>query len=121
MILEAAAAQRAFSSDCFEAESMLRYFVKRLGYVLPVALGVSVVCFLLVHIAPGDPISAMTAGNAPKEAIDEIRRAYGLDQPLPVQYAIWLGKVLTGDLGTSISNGQPVAREVAGAVGNTLI
>jgi peptide/nickel transport system permease protein len=100
---------------------MLRYFVKRLGYVLPVALGVSVVCFLLVHIAPGDPISAMTAGNAPKEAIDEIRRAYGLDQPLPVQYAIWLGKVLTGDLGTSISNGQPVAREVAGAVGNTLI
>ena len=100
---------------------MLGYFLKRLGYVLPVALGVSVVCFSLVHIAPGDPISAMTAGNAPQEAIEEIRRAYGLDKPLVVQYAVWLGKVLTGDLGTSISNGQPVAREVANAVGNTLI
>jgi peptide/nickel transport system permease protein len=100
---------------------MFGYFLKRLGYVLPVALGVSLVCFLLVHIAPGDPITAMTAGNASQEVVDQIKQAYGLDKPLPVQYAIWLGKVLTGDLGMSISNGQPVAQEVASAVGNTLI
>jgi peptide/nickel transport system permease protein len=100
---------------------MLSYFLKRLGYVLPVALGVSLVCFLLVHIAPGDAITAMTAGNASQEVVDQIKQAYGLDKPLPLQYAIWLGKVLTGDLGNSISNGQPVAAEVMGAVGNTLI
>jgi peptide/nickel transport system permease protein len=86
-----------------------------------VALGVSVVCFLLVHIAPGDAITAMTAGNASQEVVDQIKEAYGLDKPLPVQYAVWLGKVLTGDLGMSISNGQPVAQEVMSAVGNTLI
>jgi len=100
---------------------MFGYFLKRLGYVLPVALGVSIVCFLLVHIAPGDPITAMTAGNASQEVVDQIKQAYGLDKPLPVQYAIWLGKVLTGDLGMSISNGRPVAREVASAVGNTFV
>jgi peptide/nickel transport system permease protein len=100
---------------------MLKYFLKRLGYMLPVALGVSIVCFSLVHIAPGDPITALTAGNAPKETVEEIKRAYGLDRPLPVQYAVWLGKVTHGDLGRSISNGRPVAREVIGAVGNTLI
>jgi len=91
---------------------MLKYLLKRLGFVLPVALGVSIVSFSLVHIAPGDPISALTAGNAPQETVEEIKRAYGLDKPLPVQYAIWLGKVAHGDLGNSISNGQPVAREV---------
>jgi peptide/nickel transport system permease protein len=100
---------------------MLKYLLKRLGFVLPVALGVSIVSFSLVHIAPGDPISALTAGNAPQETVEEIKRAYGLDKPLPVQYAIWLGKVAHGDLGNSISNGQPVAREVMAAVGNTLL
>jgi peptide/nickel transport system permease protein len=100
---------------------MLQYFLKRLVYTVPVALGVSIVCFLLVHIAPGDPITAMTGGNAPQDVIDQIKRTYGLDRPLPVQYIIWLGKALTGDLGLSISNGQPVTNEVAGAVGNTLI
>jgi len=100
---------------------MLKYLLKRLGFVLPVALGVSIVSFSLVHIAPGDPISALTAGNAPQETVEEIKRAYGLDKPLPVQYAIWLGKVAHGDLGNSISNGQPVAPEVIAAVGNTLL
>jgi peptide/nickel transport system permease protein len=100
---------------------MLRYLFKRLGYVPPVALGVSIVCFSLVHIAPGDPISAMTAGTAPQDVIEQIKQAYGLDQPLPVQYVRWLGKVVTGDLGTSISTGRSVASEVAAAVGNTLV
>lgn len=100
---------------------MLTYLLKRLGYVIPVALGVSIICFSLVHIAPGDPISALSGGNAPKETVDQIRREYGLDQPLHVQYRRWLSKVLVGDLGIAISNGQPVATQVGKAVANTLI
>ena len=100
---------------------MLNYLLKRLGYVIPVALGVSIVCFSLIHIALGDPISAMSGGGAPQSTIDEIKRSYGLDQPLPVQYFVWLKKVLAGDLGVAISNRQPVAGQVGKAVFNTLI
>ena len=100
---------------------MLTYLLKRLSYVIPVALGVSIICFSLVHIAPGDPISAMSGGGAPQSMIDEIKRSYGLDQPLPVQYTVWLKKVVTGDLGVAISNRQPVAGQVGKAVFNTLI
>lgn len=100
---------------------MLIYLLKRLGYVVPVALGVSIVCFSLVHIAPGDPISAMAGGGAPQETIDEIKKAYGLDQPLVTQYLLWLKKVASGDLGVAISNRQPVAGQVKTAVYNTLL
>ena len=100
---------------------MLVYFLKRLGYVVPVALGVSIVCFSLVHIAPGDPISAMAGGGAPQTTIDEIKKAYGLDQPLVTQYLLWLQKVASGDLGVAISNRQPVAGQVKTAVYNTLL
>ncbi len=100
---------------------MLAYLIKRLGYVIPVALGVSMICFALVHVAPGDPISALAAGNAPQETVDRIRREYGLDQPIYIQYGRWLAKVASGDLGIAISNGQPVAGQVSKAVQNTLI
>ena len=100
---------------------MLAFTLKRLLYVTPVALGVSVVCFLLVHLAPGDPLSAILPVDATQAMIEEMRRAYGFDRPLPVQYAIWLGHVLQGDLGTSIATGRPVAGEVGRAVVNSLI
>ncbi len=69
---------------------MLLYILKRLVYVTPVAFGVSVVCFLLVHLAPGDPLSAVLPADATQATIDEMRAAYGFDKPLPVQYLIWL-------------------------------
>jgi peptide/nickel transport system permease protein len=100
---------------------VLGFVLKRLVYVMPVALGVTVVCFLLVHLAPGDPLSAILPVDATQAMIDEMRRAYGFDRPLPVQYAIWLGHVLQGDLGTSIATGRPVAGEVGRAVVNSLI
>jgi peptide/nickel transport system permease protein len=100
---------------------MLVYTVKRLLYVVPVVVGVSVICFLLVHIAPGDPISAIVPADASQDLIDQVRASYGLDKPLPVQYALWFWKVLHGDLGNSIATGRPVASEVMRAVGNTLI
>ena len=100
---------------------MLLYIIKRLVTVTPVAFGVSVVCFLLVHLAPGDPLSAVLPADATQATIDEMRAAYGFDKPLPVQYAIWLWHVLQGDLGVSIATGRPVAQEVARAVVNSLI
>src|SRR5216684_3384348 len=100
---------------------MLIYILKRLVYVTPVAIGVSIVCFLLVHITPGDPLTAILPSDATQELIEQMRAAYGFDKPLPVQYALWLWKVVHGDLGTSIATGRAVATEVMRAVGNTLI
>jgi peptide/nickel transport system permease protein len=100
---------------------MLLYILKRLIYVTPVAFGVSVVCFLLVHLAPGDPLSAVLPADATQATIDEMRSAYGFDKPLPVQYLIWLWHVLHGDLGVSIATGRPVLGEVSRAVVNSLI
>jgi peptide/nickel transport system permease protein len=101
--------------------AMLIYTLKRLLYVTPVVIGVSIICFLLVHIAPGDPLSAILPADATQELVDQMRAAYGFDKPLPVQYALWFWKVLHGDLGTSIATGRSVASEVMRAVGNTLI
>jgi peptide/nickel transport system permease protein len=100
---------------------MLLYTLKRLVYATPVAFGVSVVCFLLVHLAPGDPLSAILPADATQATIDEMRAAYGFDKPLPVQYLIWLWHVLHGDLGISIATGRPVLGEVSRAVVNSLI
>ncbi|WP_428248531.1 ABC transporter permease [Ferrovibrio sp.] len=100
---------------------MLLFALKRLLYVLPVAFGVSIVCFLLVHITPGDPLTAVLPTDASAEVQAQMRAFYGFDKPLPVQYFIWLGKVLIGDLGNSIASGRPVLTEVMRAVSNTLM
>jgi peptide/nickel transport system permease protein len=100
---------------------MLKFILQRLLTVTPVALGVSVVCFMLVHLAPGDPLSAVLPVDATQETIDAMRAAYGYDKPLPVQYVIWLWHVLQGDLGISIATGRPVVQEVGRAVVNSLI
>ena len=100
---------------------MLATLITRLSSVVPVALGVSLLCFLLVHIAPGDPLTSVLPVDASAEQQQEVRVAWGFDKPLPLQYAIWLGHVVQGDLGTSISTGRPVASEVMRAVRNSLI
>lgn len=100
---------------------MLLYALKRLIYVLPVAFGVSLVCFMLVHITPGDPLTSVLPIDATAEQQAEMRAIYGFDKPLPVQYAIWIGKVVVGDLGTSIATGRAVLTEVSRAVGNTVM
>jgi peptide/nickel transport system permease protein len=100
---------------------MLSFILRRLLTVTPVALGVSIVCFSLVHLADGDPLSSILPVDATQETIDAMRIAYGYDKPLPVQYALWLWKVLHGDLGTSIATGRPVLSEVGRAVVNSLI
>jgi len=100
---------------------MLFYVLKRLLYTIPIALGVSVICFALVHIGPGDPLSTLLPEDAPQEVVDRLMAEYGLDKPLVFQYFIWLGKALTGDFGISIVTSRPVLGEVAPALVNSLI
>jgi peptide/nickel transport system permease protein len=100
---------------------MLFYLIRRVLYAIPIALSVSLVCFLLVQIAPGDPISALVPPDAPQEVVDQIRIAYGLDKPLVVQFGLWLVRALQGDLGRSIATGRSVAGELRVALGNTLM
>ncbi len=100
---------------------MLAYIAKRLVLIVPVVLSVALVCFLLVHIAPGDPLISVLPPDASAELADQMRKAYGFDQPLPVQFGLWLWKALHGDLGTSIATGRPVLSEVSHAVGNTVM
>ena len=100
---------------------MLSYVLKRLLFALPIALSVTVVSFMLVYLAPGDPLNAIAPADAPADVIHALKSAYGLDKPVPVQYALWLWRALHGDLGTSISSGRAVLGEVLGAVSNTFM
>jgi peptide/nickel transport system permease protein len=100
---------------------MLAFIAKRLVLVLPVVLAVALVCFLLVHIAPGDPLVSVLPPDASAALAEQMKKAYGFDRPLPVQFGIWLWKAAQGDLGSSIASGRAVTEEVLRAVGNTLM
>jgi len=100
---------------------LLFYLIRRILYAIPIGLSVSLVCFLLVHIAPGDPINAIVPPDAPQEVVDQIRKEYGLDRPLPVQFGVWLEHVGSGDLGRSLATGRSVWSDLRVAIKNTLI
>ena len=100
---------------------MLGYALRRILYTLPVMLGVSVVCFALVHISPGDPLISILPADASVELQERLRVLYGFDRSYLEQFILWLGRALQGDLGTSIATGRPVSTEVFRAVGNTLM
>jgi peptide/nickel transport system permease protein len=100
---------------------MLSYIARRILFAVPIAFGVSVVCFSLVYLAPGDPLQTILPSDATQEMVAQIKAAYGLDRPLPIQYLLWLGHVLTGDFGVSISTRRPVILEVTGALSNTFM
>lgn len=99
---------------------MLGYILKRLLHAVPVALAVSVICFSLVQLAPGDPLAVVLPADASQETVDAVKAQYGLDRPLVVQYFIWLGNVVTGDFGKSIATGRPVLSEISNAIGYSL-
>jgi len=96
-----------------------KYILRRILYAVPIAFGVSVVCFSLVYIAPGDPLQTVLPPDATAETIAIVKHAYGFDKPLPLQFLIWLGHVLTGDFGVSIATRRPVILEVSQALANT--
>lgn len=97
----------------------LPYPVQRLLYVIPICIGVGVVCFSLIYLAPGDPLQTILPADATPEVIELMRRAYGLDKPVYQQFLMWLWRACQGDFGTSISTGRPVIVEVSQALSNT--
>jgi peptide/nickel transport system permease protein len=100
---------------------MKRYLLKRLGSLIPVMAVVATLVFFLIHLTPGDPASLILGPDAPQEAIAELRARLGLDQPLPVQFARWFGRVLQGDLGESIFLRRPVTQAIAERLEPTLL
>ncbi len=100
---------------------MLAYAIKRTLFTLPIMLGVSLVCFALVHLAPGDPLVSVLPPDASQAIKEQMMALYGFDRPYHEQFARWLARVAQGDLGTSIRTGRPVSLEVGKAVGNTLM
>jgi peptide/nickel transport system permease protein len=100
---------------------MAAFVVRRLAGVLPVILGVSIVIFLLVQLAPGDAATVLLGPQASEAAKAELRQALGLDRALPLQYFAWLGRTLCGDLGKSIATQLPVATLVLPRFVNTLV
>jgi peptide/nickel transport system permease protein len=99
---------------------VLAYLFRRVVYTLPIMAGVALVCFALVHLAPGDPLVAILPPDATQELQQQLRTLYGFDRSLPEQFFSWVWRALQGDLGTSIASSRPVATEVMTAVGNTL-
>ena len=88
--------------------------------LVPVVLGVSIIAFSLIHLAPGDPARTMLGERATQEQLNEIREKYGLNEPLYVQYGIWLNGVLHGDLGRSITSHEDVGKEIGDRLPNTM-
>lgn len=99
---------------------MLRVLALRLLRIVPVFLLVTVGVFGLSMLLPGDPAVALAGEYATPEQVEEIRARLGLDKPWPVQYLVWLGGVLTGDLGTSLYSPEPVAVSILNRLPVTL-
>ena len=99
---------------------MFAYLFRRILYTLPIMVGVALVCFGLVHLAPGDPLVSILPPDASAELQAQLRTLYGFDRSLPEQFFAWVWRALQGDLGTSIASSRPVAAEVLTAVANTL-
>lgn len=91
---------------------MLEYLIKRLLSLIPVLFVVSIAIFLIIHITPGDPASSILGLEATLEEIDQLNELMGFNDPLPVQYANWIGNVMKGDLGDSIFMKQPVSQAI---------
>lgn len=91
---------------------MLGFLTSRLVSLVLVLWLVTIIAFTVMRLAPGDPSAVMLGADAPPAAVAEFRAAYGLDQPLPVQYLAWLRHLVHGDLGTSIYLGRPVTTAI---------
>src|ERR1700737_5270554 len=100
---------------------MWAYTARRILYAVPIALGVTVVCFALVYLAPGDPVQMLLPPDASQADVEFLKKLYGFDQPIPIQYFKWLMRAATGDLGVSLQTSRPVFDEVSRALSNTIV
>ncbi len=98
-----------------------RYVLKRLGWMVFILFGSTIVIFLIIHVIPGDPARAMLGPEGTPEAVATLRRQLGLDDPLWRQYLIWVGRAVTGNLGRSILLSKSVLDLLDERLGITLL
>lgn len=100
---------------------MMAFIIRRLLVTIPILLGVSIVVFFLAQVVPGDPASAMLGPEASEQDVAALREALGLNEPLFVQYWLWLSRAIRLDFGTSVEYGIPVIDLLSAAFVNTAI
>ncbi|MDU1413514.1 MAG: ABC transporter permease [Clostridium sp.] len=102
---------------------MSKYFIKRILTMIPVFIGLSIIIFTLINLAPGDPYSNIVEGqiNFSAEDKEEALKAMGYYDPIYVKYTKWVGKVIKGDLGTSIRYNEPVSNIIGRRISNTFL
>lgn len=109
---------------------MSSYLLRRLFMLIPTFFGITVVTFMIIQLAPGSPVSLKLMGpggagvrseNISQEIVEQTKKLYGLDKPLPVQYAQWLGRLVRLDFGTSFKDHRPVAAKLKEAFPITLL
>ena len=98
----------------------LEFVLRRIGTSVFVLIGVTVITFLIARVVPSNPAALYIGPKARQADIDRVTKQLGLDQPLPVQYAVYMKELLHGDLGTSISTKRPITQELAGRIPATL-
>jgi len=99
------------------------YIVRRLLVLVPTLFLITLIIFVLIRLAPGDPVTILIYSSRKQpspEIIEALKKELGLDQPIPMQYLLWLGKLLRGDLGYSYVSFQPVSEMIAIRIGRTL-
>jgi oligopeptide transport system permease protein len=100
---------------------LLGYAIRRVLWVVPIVLGASIVAFTIMHVAPGSPWNREGRQLSP-EMVERLTAQFGLDQPLPVQYLVWLSRIVQGDFGLGMStDSYEVAELIGHAIGPTLL
>jgi peptide/nickel transport system permease protein len=97
------------------------YILRRLLGAIPLLLGVATLIFFVMALAPGDPAAVFLGPNVPPEVLEQLRRNFGLDQPIHIRYVRWLGSFVTGDFGYSLARNRPAAEVIAETLPNTLV
>jgi len=100
---------------------MATFFARRLLQVIPVIIGVSIAVFLMLHLIPGDPARLVAGMDATAADLENVRRALGLDQPLPIQYFNFVARAIFGDFGESFRTGRAVLDEIGFRYWNTML
>ncbi|HVN67086.1 MAG TPA: ABC transporter permease [Candidatus Sulfotelmatobacter sp.] len=100
---------------------MRKFIVSRLLQLIPLLIGISLISFFVMHLAPGDPTSLFIDPNVRPEELARVRANWGLDQPIYIQYFLWLKNAVLLDFGRSYTTGQPVINEIAERLPITLL
>ncbi len=100
---------------------MIKYLIKRIFFAIITIFAVSIIIFSIIHMIPGDPVSALYGAELTQEEMEELREYLGLNEPLPLQYIDWLKKILTFDLGTSLIRGDELSELIGNAFPKSIL